>query len=167
MTSKTLRALAVAAALFALPGLAQAQDPVPPTLGPTIAYHDDADFGVGIGFTIPLEAFGPQVGFAGDFIYFFPSIDNLKYWELNGNLTYDFQIEGASVAPFALAGLNVAHASVEVGSESAGNTELGLNVGGGIRFDAGSLRPTVGLRIEIEGGDGWVVFGSVPFALQE
>jgi hypothetical protein len=157
--ARTLRALAVAAALVAVPSFAQAQT----TLGPTIAYHNDYDFGVGAVLALPLEAVDPAIGVLADFIIFFPE-GNVDYFEVNGNLTYDFAIEDSSVVPFALAGLNVARRSVDVGGFNGSNTEMGLNLGGGVKFIAGSLRPMVGLRLEIEGGDGFVIFGSLPFA---
>jgi hypothetical protein len=86
---------------------------------------------------------------------------DLDFFEINANLTYDIPIEDASVLPFALAGLNLARASV--GDFS--NTEIGLNVGGGLKFGAGALQPLVGVRLELEGGDGFVIFGALPFAL--
>jgi hypothetical protein len=158
--TRTLRALAVAAALVAVPGFAQAQA----TLGPTLAFHNDFDFGVGAALTMPLEGIDERVGVLADFIIFFPG-DNVDYLEFNGNLTYDFAIEDSSIVPFALAGLNIARYSIDVVGVSGSETNLGLNLGGGVKFTAGNLRPTVGLRLEIEGGDGFVIFGSLPFAL--
>ncbi len=48
-------------------------------LGPTLAWHDDADIGI-----------GATVGF-----------------ELDGNVTYDFPLAESTVLPCALAGLNI------------------------------------------------------------
>lgn len=155
--TKTLRALAIAAALTTVPGVVQAQA----TLGPTVAYHDEADFGIGVALGLPLSGLDEQIEFLGDFVIFFPDAPGLDFFEINGNLTYDFPVEDAEVLPFALAGLNIARASNEISS----NTEMGLNVGGGIKFDAGPLRPTVGLRLELEGGEGFVFFGTVPFTM--
>ncbi|MEX2465519.1 MAG: hypothetical protein WD995_01330 [Gemmatimonadota bacterium] len=157
---RTLRALAVAAALVAVPGFAQAQT----TLGPTVAYHNDFDFGIGAALGLPFGAAHPNVGFLGDFLIFFPDAPGVDFLEINGNLTYDIPIEDAAVLPFALAGLNIARISFDSNALPS-NTEIGLNVGGGIKFDAGVFRPMVGIRLEIEGGDGFVIFGSVPFAL--
>lgn len=159
--TRTLRVLALTAAIVAVPGLARAQV----TLGPTLAYHDDADFGIGAALGMPLDGVEPGLGFLGDFVIFFPDAPGLDFFEINGSLTYDFPIEDADVLPFVLAGLNIARASVDVAGVSASNTDLGLNLGGGIVFDAGPFRPMVGLRLEIEGGDGFVFFGTLPFAL--
>jgi hypothetical protein len=160
--NKTLRALAIAAALVAVPSFAQAQA----TLGPQVAYHNDFDFGVGAALTLSADAIHEQVDFLFDFAWFFPEVDGVDYFELNGGLMYDFLLEESTVTPFALAGLNVASISVDTPFGGGDNTELGLNLGGGLKFNAGSLRPTVGVRLEIEGGDGFVIFGTIPFNLQ-
>ncbi len=131
-------------------------------LGPTLAWHDDADLGLGatVGFELPNLATG--VGFLGDFILFFP--DGMDYFELNGNLTYDFPRAGSSVVPFALAGLNVAHASVDLGGlGDASDTEIGLNLGGGLAFDAGKFRPKAGARLTLGDGSAFVLFITLPF----
>lgn len=145
------------ALLASTPGLAQAQA----TLGPVLAYHDDAEaIGIGAALGVPLAEVAPGVGILGDFIWFFP--DGGDYFELNGNLTYDFPLENSTVVPFVLGGLNVARFSPDAFD---GFTELGLNLGAGVKFDAGTLRPSVGLKVELEGGEGFVIFGTLPFAL--
>ena len=96
----------------------------------------------------------------------FPDCDpaDCSFFEINGNVTYDFRLEGSAVQPFALLGLNVARASVDAGSlGDESNTEIGLNVGGGVAFNVGSLRPSLGGRFEISGGEGFVVFFTLPF----
>lgn len=163
--NKTLRTLALAAALLAVPSFAQAQA----TLGPQLAYHDDADFGIGAALTLSADAIHEQVDFMFDFAWFFPENDAIDYFELNGGLLYDFIVEGSTVTPFALGGLNIASWSVDSGfpgAEGLDGTELGLNLGGGLKFNAGTLRPMVGVRFEIEGGEGFVLFGTIPFNLQ-
>ena len=160
-TTFAIAALA-AVAVFAAPRAAQAQV----TLGPTAAFHGDFDFGIGATVAAPLDALGEGFGLLADFLYFFPE-GNLDYLELNGNVTYDLPLEDSPVMPFVLGGLNIARASVEAFGVSASNTEIGLNVGGGIEFDAGSFRPTVGARFELSGGEGFVIWGTLPFALGE
>lgn len=156
----TLRVLALAAALGTVPAAAQAQA----TLGPIVQYHDYADFGVGVALELPASGLAENLNFLGDFTVFFPDAPGVDVLQINGNLTYDFPLEDGSVLPFALAGLNVTRFSFDSDAIPS-NTELGLNIGGGIKFDAGPLRPTVGFRLELEGGDGWAFFGSVPFKL--
>ena len=139
------------------PSLGEAQA----TLGPTLAYHDGFDFGIGATLRTPRTGFGEGVGLMVDFIYFFPEGTGLSAWELNGNVTYDFPLQESTVLPFVLGGLNLAHGS----GPGGGNTELGLNVGGGIEFDLGTFRPVAGGRFEISGGEGFVIFITLPFAL--
>lgn len=161
---RTFRALAVAAALVAVPAAANAQA----TLGPMLAFHDDADFGIGAALTVSADAIDPRVDFMADFAWFFPDLEGLDYFELNGNLLYDFLLEESTAVPFVLGGLNIASSSYDPPGPGGGadNTEIGLNLGGGIKFNAGTFRPMVGARFEISGGEGVVIFGTIPFALE-
>lgn len=143
------------------PRLAEAQVQI----GPTVAYHDDFDVGVGGTLNVQMPALGDRIGFMADVLVFFPSTENLDYLEFNGNVTYDFPLANDNVRPFALVGLNVARASTDAsgGIAASDNAEIGLNLGGGIGFDLGALRPTVGGRVEISGGEGLVLFLTLPF----
>lgn len=150
-----------AAVLLAIPGPLQAQL----SIGPTVAFHEHADFGIGAMASAQLPLLATGVGVLGDFTFFFPDADNQDYWELNGNLTWDLAITGQPISPFVLGGLNIARSSVTLQTETFSNTEVGLNVGGGIRFSAGTLEPLVGLRAEVDGGEGVVIFAALPFSL--
>jgi len=144
------------------------------TIGPTLALHDDADFGIGGTIGAMLPSLGEGIGFMGDVIIFFPGDASLpvvgtvsqNYLEVNANITYDFPLENSTLVPFALGGLNIARASVDVSGAGGGsNTDVGLNLGGGITFDAGNFRPSVAGRFEVSGGEGFVVFVTLPFAV--
>lgn len=148
------------AALVAAPSSAEAQV----RFGGTVAYHLDLEaLGVGAVVKAPLPALHENVGIMGDFTWYFP--DGFDYFEVNGNLTYDFLMEDSSITPFALGGLVIARTSfdseevfgVDIGGSS---TDVGLNLGGGIAFE-GSLSPMVGAKLEIQDGSGFVIFGSV------
>jgi hypothetical protein len=131
-------------------------------LGPTLAWHDDVDIGIGatVGFELPAIAEG--VGFLGDFLLFFP--DGFDYFELNGNVTYDFPLAESTAVPFALGGLNLGHSSVDAGPlGDVSDTDVSLNLGGGVAFDAGSFRPKVGGRFIIGDGTSFVLFATLPF----
>lgn len=161
-----MRSLAIASCVLALgvlvsPRNTEAQVQV----GPTVAFHNDFDLGVGGTLDVQMPALGDRIGFMADGLVFFPGEDNVNYLEVNGNLTYAFPLENESLRPFALLGLNVARVSVDVpgGTDTAAETEIGLNLGGGIGFDLGALRPTVGARLEVGGGEGFVLFLSLPF----
>ncbi len=134
-------------------------------LGPTIAFHDDWDFGVGATIEFDLPELSPGLSFMGDFMYYFP--DNFDYWEIDTNLTYDFALEGTSAVPFALGGLNIGHVSSDnPQAENDGNTEVGLNLGGGVKFGLGSLRPRIAARFTVFGFDeGFGLFFVLPFQL--
>lgn len=133
------------------------------TLGPTVAWEADLDFGVGATLRAPLGSVGEGVGIMADFLIFFPDISD--YFELNGNVTYDLPLEESTALPFVLAGLTIGRTSGEVLGVSFSDTAVRVNIGGGVEFDAGTLRPSAGLRIELGDGDAVVFFASIPFAL--
>jgi hypothetical protein len=149
-----------AAALFSLVPLS-AQGQV--LLGPTLAFHDDADFGIGATVGFDADNITEGFGFMGDFIYYFPEFGD--FLEFNANATYDIPLEGSTVLPFLLGGLNFARYSFEVLGISGSTTDVNLNLGGGIAFDAGSLRPKAGLRLIVGGGGGFVIFATLPFVV--
>jgi len=161
---KLLCAVALVGTL-AVPGAVQAQF----TLGPVAAFHDDADFGIGAYAAIPVPSLDENLSINPSFVYFFP--DGYDYWELNGDVVYRFEVsEDVPVLPFALAGINIARAAFDVnvpgfGGASGSNTEIGLNLGGGIAFRAESLQPFVGAKFEASGGEGFVLFGGVGFTV--
>jgi len=133
-------------------------------LGPTLVFSDEVDFGVGATLNAEAPQLGEGVGFLGEFLIYFPDTDGLDFFEINGNLTYDFPLENSTVLPFALGGLNVSRTSIDAGGlGGASNTDIGLNLGGGIRFDLGSFRPAVGGRFAIGDIDHFIIFGTLPF----
>ena len=149
------------AVLALSPGLSQAQV----TLGPTLAFSEDADLGIGAMVKASLPGLGERVGLMADFILFFPSPTGVDYLEINGNVMYGFPVESSKATPFVLAGLNLARGSFDASGVTGSNTDLGLNLGGGVEIDAGSFRPVLGVRIEVRGGESFVVFGTLPFVL--
>ena len=144
------------AALFSLAPLS-AQGQV--LLGPTLAFHDDADIGVGATVGFDADNITEGFGFMGDLIFYFPDIGN--FLEFNANATYDIPVEGSTVLPFVLGGLNFARGSFAGESD----TDVNLNLGGGIAFDAGSLRPKAGLRLVVGDGSSFVLFATLPFVI--
>ena len=163
--------LATLTALVTLPSHASSQLQA----GPYLAYHDDADLGIGAFVGIPMPALHENISFVGDFGIFFPGnaghdqVD-VNYWEINGDLIYRFPMPDLSFTPWALGGLNIAHGSVgvtlgELGDVSGSNTDIGLNVGGGVTFGSGSMQPFAGVKFELGGGEGAVIFGGLSFAV--
>ena len=160
---KLLCAVALAGMLVAR-GAAQAQMQA----GPFLAYHDDLEaIGVGGFVGIPLPQLAPGFAIVPNAVIFFPD-DPLSFLEINGDLMYTFPVsEDSPVAPFAFGGLNWARSSIDFGGTlgSVSDSDIGLNLGGGVNFNAGSLNPFAGAKFEIHDNTGLVIFGGVSFTL--
>ena len=128
-------------------------------------WSDDFDFGVGARAWVGLPT-GPSLPMAvyGQFDWFFPDEPegtDITYYEVNINLAFLFPIRNPTVAPYAAAGLNVAHLETE--QEFAGlpveasNTEVGLNIAVGTNLNLGSVTPYGEARFQISGGESFVV----------
>ena len=131
-------------------------------VGPALAWHDDADIGIGasLGFDLPDIASG--FGFLGDFIFYFP--DGYDYFEFDANLTYAIEMSDTTkVAPFALGGLNLGHASVDAGPLDTSDTEVGLNLGGGVAIKMDKFTLKLGGRFTIGDGTSFALFATIPF----
>lgn len=144
--------------MLAMPGLVQAQTVV----GGAVAYHDDLEaFGVGGYVGIPLSQIHESLALNPNFIFFFP--DGGDYWELNGDLIWRFPVSGDSpVLPFALGGIAIAHVSPDVGNS---DTDIGINLGGGVIFPLETVRPAVGAKFEIQNNTSFVIFGGIGFPI--
>lgn len=154
------KSLVVAALMLCLAGVnpASAQDF---RWGPEISLGTDTDFGIGARAEFDLA--GPPLTVIGSFDYYFPD-GSVDYWEINANLIYNFDIPSApTVTPYAGGGLVIAHASRDRDGESYSDTDPGLNLLGGVRFDAGSIMPFVEAKFEIEGADQFVITGGILF----
>ncbi|MDX1495538.1 MAG: hypothetical protein R3253_15830 [Longimicrobiales bacterium] len=157
---KLVSAFATAAFLAAGASAASAQVQV----GPTLVFSDDVDFGIGATVSAQAPGIGEGIGFMGEFLVFFPDVDGSDFFEINGNVTYAFPLANSTVLPFALGGLNIARASVDAGGfGDESRTDIGLNLGGGISFDLGSFRPSVGGRFAINELNHFVIFATLPF----
>jgi hypothetical protein len=129
--------------------------------GPELSLATDTDFGLGA--RVEFDFNNSPLTVVGSFDYYFPD-GPVDYWEINGNLIYNFDIPSApSVTPYAGGGLNIAHASRDTESGSFSDTDPGLNLLGGARFDAGSLMPFVEMKFTIEGAEQFVVTGGLLF----
>lgn len=167
-------------AMFALAGSALLAQPAQAQVdfGPQIAWGDDTDFGVGgrIDFGIG-NAFGVDDGpFANLFgsaaaTYFFvdcPSNADCSYFEIDGNLAVPFTLEGNSLRPYAGAGIHVARWSVDfdgVGIPGADvdDTEVGLNLLGGIFFPISDLDGFVQGKFGLAGAEQFVLSAGILF----
>ncbi len=139
-------------------------------IGGQLSWADDADLGIGAraAFSLPTKAAPLEI--IATFDYFFPDDAaglDVTYWELNGNVVYLFDVPAPKVTPYAGAGLNLAHGSVDAGTPgtSVSDTELGLNFLGGARFDLGSVTPFGELRVELDGGEQFLISAGVLFSV--
>ncbi len=155
------RALLLAgASLFLLgPAATQAQT----SIGGQVSWADDADIGLGARAFLPIPALHPQLAFVPSFDVFFPGSD-LSYWELNANIHYTFVTDNSNLSPYVGAGLNFARASARVGPVGrVSESEVGVNVLGGLRFPMGGFSPFVEARVELGGGEQFVLAGGLLF----
>lgn len=120
----------------------------------------DTDLGIGGRVAINI----PDVNLEGQGTVdvFFP--DGFDYFEFNGNLFYHFHLEDtSSVLPYAGGGLNVGIISPE-GPAADDRTEVGINLGGGVRFRAeNNIAPFVEARVVAGGVEQFVVSGGLLF----
>ncbi len=139
-------------------------------VGGQLSWAEDHDMGIGPRIVLtPAPLLGLRL--IGTFDYFFA--DNVRvqgneadvnYWELNGNLVWGFQIVNApGFEPYVGAGVNFAHRSRKIisgGTQAESSRELvGLNILGGAEFPLAPITPFVEVRVEIEGGEQFVISG--------
>lgn len=145
----------------ALPAPARAQGRT--NWGLQLSVAQQTDVGLGARFDGGLGALVPSAQrwrFQGAFDYFFPG-GALRYWEMNADLAYDIPVRNARLAPYAGAGLGVAHSSF-AGVRFSGATNVGANLLAGLKFP--SVRgptPYIEMRFELGGGDQFVFTGGV------
>lgn len=163
---RLLTAVCTVFALVAMAGPAQAQV----QFGPQISYADDFDFGVGARAQFGLGSLFGEEGAAADLVgvasadFFFPDcgFGDCSYMEINGNVLYPIEIEDSGIAPYVGGGLNIARFSTDFEGVSASDTEIGLNALGGINFALGPLSAFTEARIELSGGEQFVLtFGAL------
>lgn len=136
-------------------------------VGAQLNWGDDSDLGLGVRVEVGLPNLFTTTGplantyFIGSFDYFFVDCDECTWWELNGNLAFPLAVTG--VDPYVGAGLNVAHRAVDLGPIDASDTDLGINLLGGVRFPIGNLSSFAEARLEIDGGEQFVLTFGVLF----
>ena len=166
---KLLGVMAFAAVAAAVPVAAQAQ--LPFRLGGQLSWGDDADLGIGVRYENPLSMFGPTVRnlrVIGSFDYFFPGDRggfDVTYFEVNANVAWAFSLPRTRISPYAGGGLNIARADVDAAGIGGGsNTEVGFNLLAGTRLpNLGKMTPYVEMRIELSGGEQFVITGGLLF----
>jgi hypothetical protein len=117
---------------------------------PVSGYGDDKNVGYHIGLLvdarIPLAPFGFRVDGAFHELKYTGTSSREQIWMANANLMVKAPT-GTPVVPYVIGGAGVYHSSrtfLFLGSRA--NTDLGVNVGGGIRLDLGDITPFLEAR---------------------
>ena len=153
---------------------ASAQSPV--SFGGQLNYADDFDLGIGARAMIGTGEFVENTRAMASFDFYFPDdagdVD-VSFWEINVNGHYMIPIENSPVGVYAGGGLHIYNASVDfdesefgpfAGSVDNDDSGLGLNILGGVEFDAGpSVTPFAELKIELGGAEQFILTGGVWF----
>lgn len=138
--------------------------------GPEIAIADDWDFGIGGRVTGDVDVFDQSESSAlrslrgiGQFLYYpDPICDSCNAWEINLNGALPVTISGSDADFYAGAGLNIANFSSDAGSGfSDGDTEVGVNLIGGLNFNLGNLAAFTEAGIRLEGSEQFVFGGGL------
>jgi opacity protein-like surface antigen len=136
--------------------------------GPQVSFGTDTDFGVGARAAFGLSAMYPTLSGAISGDYFFvdcPAGFSCSFIELNANATVPLDIQNLTFSPYVGGGLNLARASVSFDGESASDSEMGLNLLGGIQFVNPMRRmvPFVEARLTLAGSEQFVLTGGILF----
>lgn len=131
--SRGISALAAVLTLvLVLPGTADAQFYV----GPQLNVATETDVGVGARVLANVERMNLEL--VGSLDLYFPD-GPTDFWELNANTFYHFHLpENPAVLPYLGGGLNVANIS-----NGGDQTEVGVNLGGGVRFPFDNISPFI------------------------
>jgi hypothetical protein len=163
-----VRAMLPVALLAVTTQTAQAQ-----RFGPQISFGTDSDFGLGGRVEFNLSSVVGGTGTfsrlfgIGSFDYFFLDCDSAltdfdcSWWEININGA--IPLTSAAVDAYVGGGLNFARIAIDTGLGPEGSdSEVGLNVLGGLRFPLGSLSAFGEARLSLAGGDQLVLtFGTL------
>jgi hypothetical protein len=146
------------ATAFVIVGLAAASPAQAQLFGAEILFGSDTDVGVGARVQLPIDANVP-LEFQGSFDLFFPD-GPADYWEINGNVWYLIDTRASSIlVPYIGGGLNIGHAS----TPGFDDTDLGVNLGGGARWEFTNTTPFVEARFVIGGVEQFVIGGGFLF----
>ncbi|MEO8451002.1 MAG: hypothetical protein ABI647_14490 [Gemmatimonadota bacterium] len=154
------KAVAVALALTGVAaGSAEAQTSEM-HFGPQVIFNfDSSDFGIGAQFSAPIAHY---LEFYPSFNLFFPDVGSA--FAVNADLKYRFTGQGWNWL-YAGTGLNVTHASVDVGTTSVSSTRGHLNLFGGVESLRGRIHPFGELRLVLIKGSTVQVAGGVNITL--
>jgi hypothetical protein len=128
--------------------------------GAEVLFGTETDVGIGGRVHVDLGSGVPNLEFQGGFALFFPD-GPADYWEINGNVWYRIETRGDSnVLPYVGGGLNIGHHDRD---DFEGDTDLGLNLGGGVRFPFQNTTPFLEARFTVGGEEQFIIGGGVLF----
>ncbi len=154
--------LAVALVMVAAPrSMAQVD------FGAQLSWGDDTDLGLGVRATTSLDDWIEGLTGVGSFVLFFPDEPagtDLSFWEINFDGHYPIALEAASsMKPYFGGGINIVHSSISRPVDRS-DTDVGLNFLLGANFESsGSITPFVEIKLELSGGEQFVISGGVYF----
>lgn len=168
-----------ALASCALAFLAAAPADAQVRFGPEVAWGDDLDLGLGGRVTADIDAFSESGSEAlqelrgiGEFIWYVDPIDNCddcSAWEINLNGAVPLNLGETDNDFYAGAGLNIARISIDTGvdipgfDEDVSDTEVGLNLLGGLNFELGALAAFAEAGLRVSGSEQFVIAGGLTF----
>jgi outer membrane immunogenic protein len=145
-----------------------------------VAAFSQARVGAMLGYGSEVEQWGlganaefminDRMGLAPNLFFYFPDNINgsrLSFWELNADFHYYFLNEDF-IGLYGLGGLNLTTAKLKTDDvilTDNTHSELGVNLGLGANFDAGSFIPFAELKYIVGDADQAVVFVGVKFPL--
>ena len=128
--------------------------------GAQLSYGEESDLGVGVraewdfaGKMTKQGAFS-RAFIIGQFDYYFmdcPTGASCKYFEINPSLAIPFTTS-SGIKPYAGAGLRIGYMSVSSGGFSNSESDMGLNLLGGLKFALGGMDAFSEARLGL-GGD--------------
>ncbi|HKK70288.1 MAG TPA: hypothetical protein VKA86_03660 [Candidatus Krumholzibacteria bacterium] len=173
MHLRTLVVLAVAL-VCTTATVASAQTPV--SFGGQLNYADDFDLGIGARAVMGTGEFVENTRAMASFDFYFPDdagSADVSFWEININGHYMIPIENSPVGVYAGGGLHIYNVSVDFDESEFGpfadsidndDSGVGLNILGGVDFDAGpSVTPFAELKIELGGAEQFILTGGARF----
>lgn len=123
-------------------------------------WADDVD--IGLGARMEMDISGKlskqpplsRAFFIGQFDFFLDPCDgaDCTYWEINPGIAVP--LNATTLKPYLGAGLNIAHSSVDLGTlGNASDTELGVNLLGGLKLNLSGMDAFTEARLALGGGE--------------
>lgn len=143
--------------------------------GAELVLADDLDLGIGGRIMHDIDAFSDdedsvfrELRFIGEFIYYLDPFDHCNAcgaWEIDGNGAVPLDLGEADL--YAGAGLHITRFSYDSAIDVPGlafnrsNTEVGLNLLGGLNFDLGTLSAFAEVGIQLGGAEQFTIKGGI------